>query len=201
MKIFCLFLIAIAISIPSIAQSETITIGSKADTEGYILSEILAQWIESQGFEVNRRLGLGQTGIVFEALQAGEIDLYPEYTGTLAAAILHQPDLRTHTEIAQALQKEDLLLGVPFGFNNTYALALPRALSKKLNIRTISQLAQYNRTNTGLSGGFTHEFMNRKDGLKSLKKFYNLKFPRELGMEHALTFEAIKNNKVDLIEV
>src|SRR5260370_30794049 len=105
-------LIAAAVFAPaSLWAAQSIVVGSKAFTEGYVLGEIAAQAIEASGQgPVTRKLGMGSTGIVFEALKSGAIDVYSDYTGTLAEAILKRPDLKSIDDIRQALLKMDLVM-------------------------------------------------------------------------------------------
>src|SRR6202050_3019186 len=103
----------------------SIVIGGKIFTEGYVLGEIGAQTIEAaSSVPVTRKLGMGSTGILFEALKSGAIDVYPDYTGTLAEAILKKPDLKSIEDIRAALASMGLTISGSLGFNDTYALAV-----------------------------------------------------------------------------
>src|ERR1700694_392122 len=107
------------------AADGVIRVGSKSFTESYILAEIAAQVIEQTGeARVERRLGLGGTGITHRAITSGAIDLYPEYTGTLSHIILKDPSLRTSEAIRARLGASGLTMSEPIGFSNTYALAV-----------------------------------------------------------------------------
>ena len=145
-------------------ESQTIRIGSKIFPESYILAEITAQMLEGQGFEVQRKLGLGGTLIAFEALQTGSIDIYPEYTGTLSQAVLRQPDMNA-VELHAALAAQDLAIGVLFGFNNSYAIAVAESTAASRNITLVSDLAEH----PDLNIGFSLEFLNRGDGWPALR--------------------------------
>ncbi len=175
-----------------------LVVGSKTFTENYILAEILAQKIEDTGeVQVQRRLGLGATGIIFESLKSGQIDIYPEYTGTISEAILKDPSLKSIEQLNQSLAKDQLQISGSIGFSDNYALAIPQKLSQEKNILKISELANF----SNLRAGFTHEFIKRQDGYEALMKFYHINLSNMKGMEHSLAYESISDNKLDLIEV
>jgi osmoprotectant transport system permease protein len=126
------------------AQDAIIRVGSKSFTESYILAEIAAQVIEQTGeAKVERRLGLGGTGLAYRAIASDAIDLYPEYTGTLARIILKDPALRTPEAIRARLRPLGLTTSEPLGFNNTYALAVRVETAERLDLRTIGDLARH----------------------------------------------------------
>src|SRR6202047_5689147 len=121
--------------------ADSIVIGGKIFTESYILGEIAAQSIESSSHvPVTRKLGMGSTGILFEGLRSGAIDLYPDYTGTLAEAILKRPELKSLDEIREALSDMGLTTSGSLGFNDTYALAVKEEFADKYNLRSIGDL-------------------------------------------------------------
>jgi osmoprotectant transport system substrate-binding protein/osmoprotectant transport system permease protein len=185
----------------SASAADSIVIGGKIFTEGYILGEIAAQTIESSSpVPVTRKLGMGSTGILFEGLRSGAIDLYPDYTGTLAEAILKRPELKSLEEIRQALSDMGLTTSGSLGFNDTYALAVNEEFADKYNLRTIGDLIPIE---SNVRAAFSYEFMDRKDGYPGLIDNYHLKFnPQKVNrMEHTLSFEAIDQNAVDLIDV
>jgi glycine betaine/choline ABC-type transport system substrate-binding protein len=182
--------------------SNKLAIGSKADTEGILLAEIIARRIERvTGLTVTRRTALGGTQLCFQALLSGEVDLYPEYTGTALVALLERPamtDPRKTFEVVQLelLRKKELVLLEPFAFNNTYALAMAKSKAQALGVRTITDLARHPE----LSAGFTAEFMARQDGWPGLRERYHLAFrsaPRTL--EAGLMYRAAQESEVDLI--
>lgn len=110
------------IALSAVAENP-IVVGSKNFTEGYLLAEVIARTLEAQGFVVERRLGLGGTKICFDALVAGEIDVYPEYTGTLRQVLL-DPAADGDAALRVELAERGLAMLPSFGFNNTYALAM-----------------------------------------------------------------------------
>ena len=128
-----------------------IRVGSKSFTESYILAEIIAQIIDATGeARAERRLGLGGTGIVYTALASGDIDVYPEYTGTIAQAILKDSPATAIETLRERLKPRGLTLSAPLGFDNTYALAVRRDAAERLGVRTISDLARHPRRLTAL---------------------------------------------------
>lgn len=179
------------------AAEEAINIGSKRFTESYILGEILYQQALQTGeAEVNYRPGLGNTGIIFAALQEGAIDLYPEYTGTIVYELLKSKDLDLPS-IRKQLHPLGLDASIPFGFNNSYALAINRDKAIELNIKTISDLASHPELNMG----FTQEFTKRQDGWPGLKKVYKLPQNEIVGIDHSLGYEAMDSRQIDVMDV
>jgi osmoprotectant transport system permease protein len=182
--------------------ADTIVVGSKIFTEGYILGEIAAQIIEASSppVPVTRKLGMGSTGIVFESLSSGAIDVYADYTGTLTEAIIKNPNLKSLQEIQAALAKLNLVMSGPLGFNNTYALAVREDFAERNGLRTVSDLARVKST---VRAGFSYEFMDREDGYPGLAARYHLELPPKNvnRMEHSLTYQAIDQKAVDVIDV
>jgi osmoprotectant transport system permease protein len=181
--------------------ADAIVVGSKAFTEGYVLGEIAAQTIESAStVPVTRKLGMGSTGILFEALKSGGIDVYSDYTGTLAEAILKRPDLKSIEDIQQALLGMDLVMSGPLGFDDTYALAVKESFAEQHNLHSISNLAG---VESKIRAAFSYEFMDRKDGFQGMAASYHLHIaPKNVNrMEHSLTYQAIDDGAVDLIDL
>jgi len=181
----------------------TIVIGSKNFTEQVILGELLAQQIESQThLKVDRRFNLGGTFICHEAVKAGKIAGYVEYTGTALTAVLKEKPLNNPQVVYQIVkrdynQKFKLEVLSPLGFNNTFAMIIRGEDAKRLHIKTLSQASQYSPQ---WQAGFGYEFLERKDGYAGLAKTYNLKFaqpPQQ--MELGLIYEALAEKKVDFI--
>jgi osmoprotectant transport system permease protein len=184
------------------AAAQQIVVGSKIFTEGYVLGELAAQTIEASRPDepVVRRLGMGSTGILFESLSSGAIDVYPDYTGTLAQAILKNPKLRSADTIHAALLKMGIVTSAPLGFDNTYALAVREAFAAHENLRRISDLQRLHAT---LRAGFSYEFMDRQDGYRGMAQRYRLRLdPAHVNrMEHSLTYQALEQGAVDVIDV
>ncbi|MEP6884629.1 MAG: glycine betaine ABC transporter substrate-binding protein [Gammaproteobacteria bacterium] len=180
---------------------DDIVVGGKIFTEAYVLGEIAAQTIESSStVPVTRKLGMGSTGILFEALKSGAIDVYADYTGTLAEAILKKPDLKSLQEIRAALGALDLTISGSLGFNDTYALAVKESFAEQHQLHSIGDLIPIQ---SQTRAAFSYEFMDRKDGFRGLVDEYHLAFDAQKikRMEHSLSFQAIDQNAVDLIDV
>ena len=178
-----------------------IVIGGKIFTESYVLGEMAAQTIEAESsVPVTRKLGMGSTGILFEALKSGAIDVYPDYTGTLAEAILKKPELKSLEDIRGSLAAMGLTISGSLGFNDTYALAVKEEFAEKHNLHSIGDLIPIE---SQVRAGFSYEFMDRKDGYPGLIDSYHLGFvPQNVSrMEHSLSYQAIDQNAVDLIDV
>jgi osmoprotectant transport system permease protein len=186
--------------VPALA-AEPVVIGSKVFTESYVLAEIAAQRVEhATQARVIRKAGMGNTGILFAALQGGAIDVYPDYSGTLTEAILKRPELKSPGEIRAALDGIGLVMSAPLGFNNTYALAMKSAYAKAHDLHAIGDLS---RVQDALRAGFSYEFMDRSDGYQGMVNRYGLKLPPRMvnRMEHNLSFQAMADGAVDLIDV
>ena len=177
--------------------AETVAVGSKRFTESYILGEVITQRIQATaGERATHRQGLGNTAILFAALKNGAIDVYPEYTGTLAfelLALTHVPSLEA---LNTALEIHGLAAGIPLGFGNSYALAMPQARATALRIATISDLQQHAAVRWGLS----QEFLNRRDGWPALRAAYALS-AQPVGLDHGVAYDAIKAGTVEVIDV
>jgi len=185
-------------------EDDTIAIGSKAFTESRLLAEIMAQLIETRtDLKVERLFGLGGTKIAFEALRHGEIDLYPEYTGTGWIVQLGRTEtvsnpLRVYAHVSAEFQRRyDITWMQPFGFSNSYALAMEDSVAAELGIRRISDLLPHQQR---LRAGVSHEFLNRGDGFPGLAETYGLRIGDVRGMEHGLSYQAITAGQVDLID-
>lgn len=175
-----------------VSAGERIAVGSKNFNENYLLGEVIAQLLEARGFDVERRFGMNGTLVAYEALRTGEIDVYVEYSGTLAQVILgiaHPPSLA-----AFEAPLAPLGLGVldTFGFNNTYAIVLGPDVAASTGITTLSELA----ARPELELGFSHEFQERQDGWPGLAAAYGLPH-RPRGIEHGLAYQAIASGVID----
>lgn len=179
-------------------QRPVVSVGSKTFTESYILAELVSQIIESTGeATVDRKFGMGATGILFEAVRTGAIDIYPEYSGTISETILKDSSLKDLGRIQERLRPLGLMIGASLGFNNTYALGASPEAARRLGLRSIDDLAK--TPNARL--GFSTEFMNRSDGLPGLARVYGLN-PRDVrAMEHSLAYEALAHGEIDATDV
>jgi osmoprotectant transport system permease protein len=194
-----LYACLIAASIASAAAPiPTITVGSKRFTESYILGEIIRQTAQAAG-EANaiHQQGLGNTAIVLNALTSGNIDIYAEYTGTIAREILKLDAVPALNELNAGLSALGLAVGVPLGFNNTYALAMRGDDARAMGITRLSDLAKHPDLRLGLS----QEFIGRADGWPGLKRVYDLPFSAPRGIDHGLAYEAMAEKQVDVIDI
>ena len=173
----------------SAVHAETLRIGSKRFTESYILGEILTQAAAPHA-DTRHLPGLGNTAIVFAALKAGNIDAYPDYTGTLASEILKLPGHATLEQINAALAPMGLGAAIALGFENTYAIAVADARAGSL--RTLADLARQPALRLGLS----HEFLGRADGWPALVQAYGLP-QKPVGIDHGLAYEALRDGQID----
>jgi glycine betaine/choline ABC-type transport system substrate-binding protein len=199
-----LILSAVALLLPSCSPSraDRIVIGSKNFTESFILGEIMAQQIEAHtNLKVERRFYLAGTYICHQAMLAGRIDLYPEYTGTALTATLKEKASGDQQEVYQRVKDEyerrfGLTLNPPFGFNDTFAMEIRGEDARRLQIQTLSQAAAFAPQ---WRAGFGYEFMERPDGYQGLAVAYGLHFagpPRT--MDLGLLARALKDHQIDI---
>jgi osmoprotectant transport system substrate-binding protein len=197
-------LLVLVLLLPSCApsHSDRIVIGSKNFTESLMLGELLAQLIESRThLKVERRFYLAGSYICQQAILAGRIDIYPEYTGTARTAILKQKVTVDREFVYRQVKSEyeahlGLTLGPPFGFNNTFAMEIRGEDARRLNLKTLSQAAAFT---SRWRAGFGYEFMERPDGYAGLAATYGLRFaaaPRI--MDLGLLAPALKAHQIDM---
>src|SRR5437870_3559332 len=186
---FVLFLCA-----GTFASATPVIIGSKKFTESYVLGEIARRALNDAGVATEHRQGMGGTIILWQALQGGQIDAYPEYTGTIAQEILKNGQQLSFHEIRDALGKFGVGMTEPLGFDNTYALVMRRSEAQRLGIRTISDLRKHPEVKVVL----THEFLDRQDGWRPLRERYGLPQQSVIGIDHALGYAALANGSIDL---
>ena len=179
----------------ALAQSDTLKIGTKRFTESYVLGEILSQSAAPHA-KIEQKPGLGNTAIVFAALKSGDIDVYPEYTGTIDLELLHHGSSTSLEQINRDLAPLGLGVAVPLGFNDGYALALRAPDQKRLGLHSLSDLARHPELRLGLS----HEFLGRADGWPGLAQRYSL--PQQAtGLDHGIAYQALANSQVDVIDI
>jgi osmoprotectant transport system permease protein len=171
-------------------------IGSKAFPESWILGEALAELARGAQVDAVHRANLGGTQIVAEAVRTGDIDVYPEYTGTLREVVVHAPDASAD-EVRARLARDGLGVTGSLGFDDSYALAVASSIADREGIGSISEAA---RTHA-LRAAFTHEFLGRSDGWPGLRARYGLRFADVRGVEHALAFEALARGEADVVDV
>ena len=182
-------------------RNERVVVGSKDFTESALLGEIVAQLLEAHGVVVERKFELGGN-LPHDGLLGGNIDLYPEYTGTSYTAILKHTPITDPRAVYEQVKREygekfNVVVSEPLGFDNTFAILVRGAEARRLKLKTISDAAPYVRN---WRAGFGQDFMSRADGYPGFAKAYGLKFaeqPRE--MDLSLTYIALSSNQVDLI--
>jgi osmoprotectant transport system permease protein len=169
----------------------TLTVGSKQFTESVLLGEIARQTLEEAGIPATHRRELGGTRVLWDALVKGEIDLYPEYTGTLALELLHDENL------AEALKAKGLQMTRPIGFQNTYAIGIKQETAAKLGLHSLSDLAKHPELKIGLS----NEFIQRQDGWPRLQQVYGFSNANVTGLQHDLAYRAIQGGSLDATDL
>ena len=175
-----------------VAAADTLKVGSKRFTESYILGEILTQTVAPLA-KAEHRQGLGNTAIVLAALEAGNIDVYAEYMGTIDSEILKHAKPASLEQIRRELAPLGLGVAVPLGFNNTYALAMRAGAD---GIASVGDLARHPQLKFGLS----HEFIGRADGWPGLAARYGLP-QHPAGLDHGIAYEALAQRQVDVIDI
>lgn len=180
-----------------ISAQERVEVGSKLFTESVILGEIVKQLAESEGIETDFYRQLGGTRVVWNALLEGEIDVYPEYTGTLIQEIFQDPGITSFEDIEAELAKLGIGATKAIGFNNTYAMGMKKERAEELGITSISDLKDH----PSLRFGFTNEFVDRNDGWKGLKDWYNFEEVNLTGLDHDLAYRGLEAGNIDVIDL
>jgi len=178
----------------TVGSANPVVIGSKKFTESYVLGEIAKRALNDAGIPAEHRQGMGGTIILWQAVRGGQIDAYPEYTGTITQEILKGDNASSLEEIRISLTKFGVGMTEPLGFNNTYALVMRRSEAQRLGVRTISDLQKY----PDLKIGLTHEFLDRQDGWQPLRERYALPQQNVIGIDHALGYSALANGSIDV---
>jgi len=206
---FAVLLIGIGIAGPrwgtalhqlSVPSSDHVTVGSKDFTESILLAEIVAQMLEAQHVDVDRKFDLGGN-LAHTALLAGQIDLYPEYTGTAFTSILHHQPITDPKAVYDQVKEEyaaqfNVDVSAPLGFDNTFAILVRGEDARRLNLRSISDTAKHS---SQWHAGFGHDFMVRQDGFPGFSRTYGLQFAGVSDMSLDLTYTALSSRKVDMI--
>jgi osmoprotectant transport system permease protein len=173
---------------------QTVTIGSKKFTESYVLGEIVKKKLEDAGFRVEHKQGMGGTIILWSALKSAQIQMYPDYTGTIVEEILKRKDRPSEKEIRNELARSDIGMTESLGFEDKYALVIRREEASRLRVKKISDL----RAHPDLLVGVTPEFFDRQDGWKALAAKYGLKAKVVKTIEHALGYQALLSGQVSI---
>jgi osmoprotectant transport system permease protein len=195
MKLACLLLAATGLIGED--PSPTVRVGSKTFTESVILGEIGRQLLGDARIPTRHLRELGGTQILFHALEAGELDIYPEYTGTITGEILAGKNIRGEEALRAALAERGVGMSRSLGFNDTYAIGMGDDVAARLRIRRLSDL----RGHPELKFGFSNEFMERADGWPGLRERYRLPQRNVRGLDHALAYRALVSGQIDATEL
>src|SRR4051812_9988645 len=184
---------------PAGAQ-QPVRVGSKNFTEQFVLAELYAQAMEAAGIKVEKKLNLGGTLIAHKALEEKQIDLYPEYTGTMLLAVLKLESMtdakKVHDTVKDEYAKKGLVVLNQANVNNTYVLVVKPETAAKFKLETVSDLARISKE---LVLGDGPEFRGRKDGLPGLKATYGLEFRQDQQMAIGLRYAALKNDQIQVV--
>lgn len=181
----------------SLHAQPTVKIGSKLFTESVILGEISSQLLKANEIETSYTRQLGGTRILWNALLAGEIDIYPDYRGTIIQEILQKNEVEDFEELKLILKSYDVGITRPLGFNNTYALGMNKEKARELNLNTVSDV----RSVPKLKYGFSNEFLDRNDGWKGLSDYYGINAKNVTGLDHDLAYRGLEAGNIDVIDL
>jgi osmoprotectant transport system permease protein len=191
------FAILVALALATADTPPTVRVGSKVFTESVILGEMAQDLIREAGAPVELRRGLGGTKILFSALVADELDVYPEYTGTILREILAGKNLKDEAAVRAALAERGVAMSRPLGFNDSYAIGMREVEAARLGITNISDL----RRHPDLKFGFSNEFMKRSDGWPGVQARYNLPQRDVRGLDHGLAYRALASGEIHATEL
>lgn len=182
---------------PALAQ---IKVGSKNFTEQFILAELYAQALEAAGISVERKINLGGTLIAYKALEEKEIDMYPEYTGTMLLAVLKAEPMTDRKAVYDKVKADYAAKGLVLlneaPVNNSYDMVVRPETAAQYKLETLSDLAKVSKE---LKLGAGPEFRDRKDGLPGLKAKYGIEFKEDLQMAIGLRYQALSNKQIDVV--
>ncbi len=190
-------ILVLSIGMASDLPEPEVRVGSKTFTESVILGEIAVRLIEDAGTPVSHRRELGGTRILFNALKANELDVYPEYTGTISGDILANQGLGGEEAMRKALAERGVGMSRSLGFNNTYAIGMQEEVAARLRLSKLSDL----KAQAGLRFGFSNEFMNRSDGWPGLRDRYELPQRDVRGLEHALAYRGLASGEIQATDL
>jgi osmoprotectant transport system substrate-binding protein len=189
-----------ALLLTAVPASGQVRVGSKNFTEQFIIAEIYAQALEAAGIKVERKINLGGTLIAHKALEEKQIDLYPEYTGTILLAVLKEPVMTdpkaVYDKVKAAYAAKGLVVLNPAPLNNTYNMVVRPETAAQYKLETLSDLA---RVAKELKLGAGPEFRDRADGLPGLKAKYGIEFKEDLQMAIGLRYQALAGKQIDVV--
>jgi len=203
MKSVCMvFAAALAVALMSslVQAQQPVRVGSKNFTEQFILGELYAQALEANGIKTEKKFNLGGTLIAHKALEEKQIDLYPEYTGTILLAVLKQETMTDAKAVYDKVKGEYAAKGLVVlnqaPVNNTYVLVVRPETAEKYKLETDSDLAKVSKE---LKLGAGPEFRDRKDGLPGLRDKYSMEFKEDLQLAIGLRYQALKNDQIQVV--
>ena len=179
-------------------QRADVVVGSKKFTEGVLLGNMAEQLLDAAGIDAAHERELGGTRILWNALLAGEIDLYADYTGTIREEILAGQKIADGDRaLAAALAAHGVRMSAPLGFNDSYAIGMREETAERLGIRTLSDLARHPEVVLGLS----HEFLDREDGWPSLRDRYRMRHTGVRGLDHDVAYRALASDAIQATDI
>ena len=190
-------LLFLVLVLPVMVHAGPVQVGSKKFTEGVILGDIVTQLLEARGVPADHRRELGGSRVLWSALLGGEIDVYPEYTGTLTQEILANAEINSLDILAARLAALGIGMTASLGFDNSYVLGMRNGHAQKSGIQKISDLERF----PDLRLGFSNEFLERADGWPSLRAFYSLPQDQVRGLDHDISYRALADGTLDVIDL
>src|SRR4051812_6960412 len=191
--------VAALASSPALAQ-QAVRVGSKNFTEQFVLAELYAQALEASGIKVERKINLGGTLIAHKALEEKQIDMYPEYTGTMLLVVMKQEAMADRKAVYDKVKadyaQKGLVLLNEAPVNNTYNMVVRPDTAAQYKLETLSDLA---RVSKDLKLGAGPEFRDRKDGIPGLKAKYDMDFKEDLQLAIGLRYQALANKQIDVV--
>lgn len=197
MRLLAFLILHLALFLPSLAAAKPVEVGSKKFTESVILAEMARLALEQAGIPAQPRRELGGSRILYDAVKAGDIAVYPEYTGTLRFEILADRKLANDVALGPALAREGLALSRPIGFSDGYALAVSKNAARRYGLSKLSDLARH----PSLKVAISNEFVDRADGWRALSAAYGLSAIKVRGIDHDLAYRAIAAGQIDVTDV
>jgi osmoprotectant transport system substrate-binding protein len=199
-RTFRFLFVAVAAALFAVSALAQIKVGSKNFTEQFVVAEIYAQALEAAGLKVERKLNLGGTLIAHKALEEKQIDLYPEYTGTMLLVVIKAEPMTDQKAVYDKVKSEYAGKGFVVlneaPLNNTYNMVVRPETAAQYKLETLSDLARVSRE---LKLGAGPEFRDRKDGLPGLKAKYGIEFKEDLQMAIGLRYQALANKQIDIV--
>jgi osmoprotectant transport system substrate-binding protein/osmoprotectant transport system permease protein len=191
------FAVVVALALVADEPTSTVRVGSKKFTESVILGDVAVALVREAGIPAIHRRELGGTQVLFHALESDELDVYPEYTGTISGEILAGQKIRDEASLRAALASRGVGMSPPLGFNNTYAVGMREQVAARLGVMSLSDL----RRHPELRFGFSNEFMDRTDGWPGIRDRYRLPQRDVRGLDHDLAYRAIASDEIEATDL